>query len=92
MFVPPFLPHLEANMSTTEELWWIACRSPENIVVNLADVPDACSRVIERPETFANINNFAFFPPASKYQRLSLCKNQGANVRSPRSSRRRPVA
>jgi uncharacterized RmlC-like cupin family protein len=37
----PFLPHLEANMSTTEELWWIACRSPENIVVNLADVADA---------------------------------------------------
>jgi uncharacterized RmlC-like cupin family protein len=41
MFVPPFLPHLEANMSTTEELWWIACRSPENIVVNLADVADS---------------------------------------------------
>lgn len=40
MFVPPFLPHLEANMSATEELWWIACRSPENIVVNLADVAD----------------------------------------------------
>jgi uncharacterized RmlC-like cupin family protein len=41
MFVPPLLPHLEANMSTTEELWWLACRSPENIVVNLADVADA---------------------------------------------------
>jgi uncharacterized RmlC-like cupin family protein len=41
MFVPPYLPHLEANMSTTEELWWIACRSPENIVVNLADIDDA---------------------------------------------------
>ena len=41
MFVPPFLPHLEANMSTTEELWWIACRSPENIIVNLPDVDDA---------------------------------------------------
>lgn len=40
MFVPPFLPHLEANMSTTEELWWIACRTPENIVVNLDDVDD----------------------------------------------------
>ena len=40
MFVPPFLPHLEANMSTTEPLWWIACRSPENIIVNLADVAD----------------------------------------------------
>ena len=41
MFVPPFLPHLEANMSTTEELWWLACRTPENIVVNLPDVDDA---------------------------------------------------
>ena len=41
MFVPPFLPHLEANMSTTDELRWLACRSPENIVVNLADVDDA---------------------------------------------------
>jgi uncharacterized RmlC-like cupin family protein len=41
MFVPPFLPHLEVNMSTTEELWWIACRSPENIVVNLPDVDDS---------------------------------------------------
>ena len=40
MFVPPFLPHLEANMSTTEALWWIACRTPENIVVNLDDVED----------------------------------------------------
>jgi uncharacterized RmlC-like cupin family protein len=41
MFVPPFVPHLEANMSTTEELWWLACRTPDNIVVNLADVDDA---------------------------------------------------
>lgn len=41
MFVPQFLPHLEANMSTTKELWWLACRSPENIIVNLADVADA---------------------------------------------------
>jgi uncharacterized RmlC-like cupin family protein len=40
MFVPPFLPHLEVNMSTTDELWWLACRSPENIVVNLPDVTD----------------------------------------------------
>jgi hypothetical protein len=35
------LPHLEVNMSTTDELWWLACRSPENIVVNLPDVEDA---------------------------------------------------
>jgi uncharacterized RmlC-like cupin family protein len=41
MFVPPFLPHLEANMSTSEELWWMTCRTPENIVVNLPDVEDA---------------------------------------------------
>ena len=41
MFVPPYLPHLEANMSTTEELLWLVCRSPENIVVNLPDVADA---------------------------------------------------
>jgi uncharacterized RmlC-like cupin family protein len=41
MFVPPLLPHLEVNMSTTDELWWLACRSPENIVVNLPDVDDA---------------------------------------------------
>ena len=39
-FVPPHMPHLEANMSTTEELWWLACRTPENIVVNLPDVAD----------------------------------------------------
>ena len=41
MFVPPFIPHLEVNMSTTEELWWLACRTPENIGVNLPDVEDA---------------------------------------------------
>src|SRR3954453_23764136 len=35
MFVPPFITHLEVTMSTTEELWWLACRTPENIVVNL---------------------------------------------------------
>jgi uncharacterized RmlC-like cupin family protein len=41
MFVPPFIPHLEVNMSTTEELWWLACRTPENIVVNLPDIEDS---------------------------------------------------
>jgi len=41
MFVPPLIPHLEVNMSTTEELWWLACRTPENIVVNLPDIDDA---------------------------------------------------
>ena len=41
VFMPPFAPHVEANMSTTEPAWWIACRSPGNIKVNLADVEDA---------------------------------------------------
>ncbi|WP_028927295.1 cupin domain-containing protein [Pseudonocardia acaciae] len=40
VFVPPFMPHVEANMSTTEELVWLTARTPENIVVNLEDVPD----------------------------------------------------
>ncbi|QUL79545.1 cupin domain-containing protein [Brevibacterium sp. SMBL_HHYL_HB1] len=40
VFVPPYMPHVEANMSTTEELVWITTRTPENIVVNLDDVPD----------------------------------------------------
>jgi uncharacterized RmlC-like cupin family protein len=40
-FVPPHMPHVEANMSTTEELWWLVCRTPENIVVNLADIDDS---------------------------------------------------
>ncbi len=25
----------------TEELWWLACRTPENIVINLPDVEDS---------------------------------------------------
>jgi uncharacterized RmlC-like cupin family protein len=49
MFVPPLLLHLEANMSTTEPLVWIACRSPENIVVNLPDVEDASLAGYSRP-------------------------------------------
>lgn len=40
VFVPPYMPHVEANMSTTEELQWMTCRTPDNIVVNLDDVPD----------------------------------------------------
>jgi len=51
MFVPPFLPHLEANMSTTEQLWWLACRTPDNIVVNLPDVDDASLAGYRRPPT-----------------------------------------
>jgi len=40
MFVPPYIPHLEVNMSTTDELWRLACRMPENIVVNPPDIDD----------------------------------------------------
>ena len=35
VFVPPYMPHVEANMSITEELVWLTARTPENIVVNL---------------------------------------------------------
>ena len=41
VFVPPFMPHVEANMSTTEELHWLTARTPDNVVVNLPDVDDA---------------------------------------------------
>ncbi len=27
-------------MSTTEELVWLTCRTPDNLVENLEDVPD----------------------------------------------------
>lgn len=40
VFVPPYLPHVEVNMSTSEELVWLTCRTPGNIVVNLDDVDD----------------------------------------------------
>ena len=40
VFVPPFMPHVEVNMSTTEELVWLTCRTPDNLVTNLPDVPD----------------------------------------------------
>ncbi|WP_026479626.1 cupin domain-containing protein [Ahrensia sp. 13_GOM-1096m] len=41
VFVPPFMPHVEVNMSTTEPLVWLTCRTPDNIVVNLPDVDDS---------------------------------------------------
>jgi uncharacterized RmlC-like cupin family protein len=41
VFVPPFMPHVECNMSTTEDLIWLTTRTPDNIVVNLADVADS---------------------------------------------------
>ena len=40
VFVPPNLAHVEVNMSVTEELVWLTARTPDNIVVNLADVDD----------------------------------------------------
>lgn len=41
VFVPPHMIHVEANMSTTEELVWVTCRTPDNIVVNFDDVADS---------------------------------------------------
>jgi len=41
VFVPPFLPHVECNLSRSKPLVWLTTRTPENIVVNLADVADA---------------------------------------------------
>jgi hypothetical protein len=35
------MPHVECNMSTTEDLIWLTTRTPDNIVVNLADVADS---------------------------------------------------
>jgi uncharacterized RmlC-like cupin family protein len=40
VFVPPFMPHIECNLSRTKPLTWMTTRTPENIVVNLDDVPD----------------------------------------------------
>ncbi|MGV0737571.1 cupin domain-containing protein [Mycobacterium syngnathidarum] len=41
VFVPPFMPHIECNLSHSEALVWLTARTPDNIVVNLEDVPDA---------------------------------------------------
>lgn len=41
VFVPPFMPHVEANMSVTEDLVWLTTRTPENIVINLPEVDDS---------------------------------------------------
>jgi uncharacterized RmlC-like cupin family protein len=37
-YVPAYLPHIEANLSDTEPLVFLTCRTPDNIVVNLEDV------------------------------------------------------
>jgi uncharacterized RmlC-like cupin family protein len=36
VYVPPFVPHIEGNAGTVE-LIWLTTRTPDNIVVNLAD-------------------------------------------------------
>lgn len=41
VFVPPFMPHVEVNMLTDDETWWMTARTPGNIVVNLPDVDDS---------------------------------------------------
>jgi uncharacterized RmlC-like cupin family protein len=41
VFVPPFMPHVECNLSRNKPLTWMTTRTPENIVVNLPDVADA---------------------------------------------------
>jgi uncharacterized RmlC-like cupin family protein len=37
VYVPPFVPHIEGNLSRSEELIWMTTRTPDNIVVNLTD-------------------------------------------------------
>lgn len=39
IFVPPHVPHIEGNLSDTDELIWMTARTPDNIVVNLDDDP-----------------------------------------------------
>ncbi|MEU9413391.1 cupin domain-containing protein [Streptomyces sp. NPDC048281] len=41
VFVPPFMPHVECNLSRSRPLVWMTTRTPGNIVVNLPDVADA---------------------------------------------------
>ena len=37
VYVPPFVPHIEGNASRSEERIWLTTRTPDNIVVTLAD-------------------------------------------------------
>ncbi|HAM25486.1 MAG TPA: cupin [Microbacteriaceae bacterium] len=41
VFVPPFMPHVEANMSVTDDLIWLTTRTPDNIVIDLPEVDDS---------------------------------------------------
>ena len=50
VFVPPFMPHVECNLDRNNPLTWMTTRTPENIVVNLAEVADADLRDwLDRP-------------------------------------------
>lgn len=50
VFVPPFMPHVECNIDRNRPLTWMTTRTPENIVVNLAQVPDGDLRDwVDRP-------------------------------------------
>ncbi|MGN9840035.1 cupin domain-containing protein [Nonomuraea sp. H19] len=50
VFVPPFMPHVECNLDRNRPLTWMTTRTPDNIVVNLADVADeALGDWVERP-------------------------------------------
>lgn len=40
VYVPPYLPHVERNMSDTEPVEFVTARSPANIVVNLDEDVD----------------------------------------------------
>ena len=44
VFVPPFMPHVECNLDRNQPLTWMTTRTPENIVVNLQQVPDDALR------------------------------------------------
>lgn len=40
VYVPPYLPHVERNLSDTEPVEFLTTRTPGNIVINLDDDPD----------------------------------------------------
>jgi uncharacterized RmlC-like cupin family protein len=50
VFIPANFVHVEANMSPTDELHWMTCRSPDNIVVNLPEIEDALLADFSRPK------------------------------------------
>ncbi|MEV5012511.1 MULTISPECIES: cupin domain-containing protein [unclassified Streptomyces] len=44
VFVPPHMPHVECNLDRNRPLTWMTARTPDNIVINMADVADALLR------------------------------------------------